>query len=114
MGKGKRVQSKSKLNIKKIGIILAIILGIIFVFHIANNYIILDKNKKFNLVINNKNITANMKNDILIENDVIYISQPDIKNFFDKYIYEDMTIEYLTIPAQHDFYCFNCGWSGRK
>ena len=31
-----------------------------------------------------------------------------------KYIYEDMTVEYLTIPAQHDFYCFNCGWSGRK
>ena len=89
MGKGKRVQSKSKLNVKKIGIILAIILGIIFVFHIANNYIILDKNKKFNLVINNKNITANMKNDILIENDVIYISQPDIKNFFDKYIYRE-------------------------
>lgn len=29
-------------------------------------------------------------------------------------IYEDVSIEYLLIPPQHDFYCFKCGWSGRK
>ena len=29
-------------------------------------------------------------------------------------IYEDMSIEYLSNPPQHDFYCFKCGWSGRK
>ena len=29
-------------------------------------------------------------------------------------IYEDMSVEYLTVPPQHDFYCFKCGWSGRK
>lgn len=89
MGKGRRIQTSRKINIKKIGIILAIVLGIIIIFHIANNYIVLGKNKKFNLVINNKNITTNMKNDVLIENGVIYLSQPDIKNFFDKYIYKE-------------------------
>lgn len=29
-------------------------------------------------------------------------------------IYEDMSIEYLSNPPQHDFYCFKCGWQGRK
>lgn len=29
-------------------------------------------------------------------------------------IYEDMSIEYLSIPPQHDFYCFKCGWRGIK
>lgn len=31
-----------------------------------------------------------------------------------KQIYEDTTIEYLTNPPKHDYYCFSCGWSGRK
>lgn len=29
-------------------------------------------------------------------------------------IYQDTSVEYLTSPPQHDFYCFKCGWSGRK
>lgn len=29
-------------------------------------------------------------------------------------IYEDLSVEYLGCQIQHDFYCFKCGWSGRK
>ena len=32
---------------------------------ILNNFIILDNNKTTNLVINNRNVTSNLKNDIL-------------------------------------------------
>lgn len=94
--KGKRKHSRVKKNIKKkkqiiigtfITIVSIIILSIIAL--IANEYIIWNKNKTMNLVINNKNVTANLKNEILIENNVVYLSKQDIGNFFDKYIYEE-------------------------
>jgi spore germination protein YaaH len=92
--KTKRKMSKDEIEKKKKIItrtFFAIIIMIILIFaaFIANNYIILDKNKKTNLVINNRNVTANLKNDIIIEDDVIYLSKADIANFFDKYIYNE-------------------------
>lgn len=92
--RNKRVLTREEMERKKklitrafLTIISLIIISIIAL--IANNFIILDKNKTTNLVINNNNITANLKNDILIENNIIYLSKADISNFFDKYIYED-------------------------
>ena len=101
MKKGKRIEGKKQTNkrmtnIEKkkkfitrifFGIIIFIVLLILFM--IGNKFVIFDKNKKINLIINNNNITSYLKNDILIEDGVIYVSKPDIKNFFDKYIYED-------------------------
>ena len=83
---------KNKLQKNSITKILSIIIGIILfiiICLVANNFIILDKNKTINLVINNKNVTLNLKNDVLIENDTIYLSKEDVANFFDKYIYEE-------------------------
>lgn len=86
--KKEEVEKKKKRIIKIFFMIVAIILlGIIAL--IANDYIILDKNKKTNLVINNRNVTSNLKNDVLIEDNIIYLSKSDIANFFDKYIYEE-------------------------
>ena len=82
------VEKKKKMIKKTFFIILASIVFIIVAF-IANDYIILDKNKKTNLVINNKNVTSNLKNDIVIEDNIIYLSKADIANFFDKYIYDE-------------------------
>ena len=83
-----QIEKKKKRIIKIfIAILLVIIIGIIG--YKANDYIILDKNKNINLVINNKNVTSNLKKDIIIENDNIYLSKQDLGNFFDKYIYED-------------------------
>ena len=84
----KEVEKKKKLITRTFLVIIAIV--IIFVIAlIASNLIILDKNKTTNLVINNKNVTSNLKNEILIEDGIIYLSEADVKNFFDKYIYED-------------------------
>ena len=101
MGKGRRVMEKeprrrlkeekeSKSKAVKITIITVIALFVIFtIAMILNNFIILDNNETTNLIINNTNVTANLKNDILIENDIIYLSESDIANFFDKHIYYD-------------------------
>ncbi len=83
-----QIEKKKKRIIKTLIIIIAIILVCIIAYNL-NNHIILDKNKNINLVINNKNVTANLKKDIFIEDDEIYISKQDLGNFFDKYIYED-------------------------
>lgn len=105
MKKGKRIsrkEPKKRLTAEEIAkkkkriiktfltIVIIIVLGIIAL--IANNFIILDKNKNTNLVINNKNVTSNLKKYIIIENGTIYLSEPDIANFFDKHIYEDKKI----------------------
>lgn len=102
MKEGKRINrdqkynKKSRENIEKkkkmitrtfFSIIILIVFAIIA--YIANDYIILDKNKTTNLVINNKNVTSNLKKEIIIEDDIIYMSKQDLSNFFDKYIYEE-------------------------
>ena len=105
MKKGKRIsrkEPKKRLTAEEIAkkkkriiktfltIVIIIVLGIIAL--IANNFIILDKNKNTNLIINNKNVTSNLKKNIIIENGTIYLSEPDVANFFDKHIYEDKKI----------------------
>lgn len=80
--KGKKV-----LNIIIVLIFLAIV-GVIFYF--SPNYIKEDYNGKTKILINNNNVTLKMKNDVYIdENNNIFMSIPDIKNYFDKYIEYD-------------------------
>ena len=100
MGKGKRelkekkkmtkeeIEKKKKIITRTFFTIVGIIVIVIAAF-IINDFIILENYDTTNLIINNKNITANLKNNILIEDDIIYLSKQDIANFFDKYIYED-------------------------
>lgn len=83
-----QIEKKKKRITKILIAIIAIIIIGILAYNI-NNHIILDKNKNINLVINNKNVTSNLKKEIIIENDNIYLSKQDLGNFFDKYIYED-------------------------
>ena len=80
---------KKKKRIIKTFITILVILAVAIIGYKANDYIIFGKNKTINLVINNKNVTSNLKKDIFIEDDEIYISKQDLGNFFDKYIYED-------------------------
>ncbi len=86
---GKRAKHlEGKKGIKIIIIIVAILLVGIIAFKM-NDLIVFGKNKTINLVINNKNVTSNLKKDVLIKDDEIYLSKQDLGNFFDKYIYED-------------------------
>ena len=86
--RGKRKKRKSNKNIIKIIIAIVIIFIIGIIAYKVNDLVVFDKNKNINLVINNKNVTSNLKK-VIIEDGNIYLSKQDIGNFFDKYIYED-------------------------
>ena len=111
MEKGKRVAVKAKSKkrrmtpeemenkkkvIKRTFFTIVALLIIFAVAMIANNYIILDNNKSTNLIINNKNMTSSLKNEILIKDNIIYLSKQDIANFFDKHIYKDEKTNKIT------------------
>ena len=85
---------KDKNNTKKFYIYKIIITAIfaaciVFILNKAPNYIRNDITDKTNLVINNSNITRNLKNDVIVEEGVVYISTKDIANFFDDSIFYD-------------------------
>lgn len=87
--KAKREEKVKSKIISKL-IIVAIFLGLVFfVLKVAPNYVNDDITDRANLVINNSNVTKDLKKDVMIENGIIYISKEDIENFFDPYIYYD-------------------------
>ena len=69
------IEKKKKIIVRSFITIIAIVV-LCIIAYIANDYIILGKNKTTNLV-------------IFIDGDNIYLSKEDLANFFDKYIYED-------------------------
>ena len=69
-----------------VGILLAVV---IFALDTSKYYKNDDITDKTNVIINNNNITSKLKQDIIIEDDEIYMSMSDIQNFFDYYIYEE-------------------------
>lgn len=88
----RRAKREAKVKSKIISklIIVAIFFGLVFwVLRITPNYVNTDIADKTNLVINNNNVTSSLKKDVVIENGIIYISQDDIENFFDPYVYYD-------------------------
>lgn len=108
MGKGKRVLTKEsnkkrrltreeveikKRKIKKCFLTILAIIILAIIAMIVNDFVIIDNNKTTNLIINNKNVTSSLKQKVLIEDDIIYLSKQDISNFFDKYIYQDEKAE---------------------
>lgn len=89
--------NKNSNKMKKILILVAIILVAVFIFIKAEIFIKEKTDEPVNLVINNNNVTARLKNEVKIENGIIYVSKDDMKNFFDKYIYvEDEIQEVVT------------------
>lgn len=90
MEKQKRMKKKEKkFYIYKIIATLLAGLAVLFVLNIAPNYIRDEIADKTNLVINNSNVTKVLKNDVIIDNNIIYISTKDIANFFDGDIFYD-------------------------
>ena len=72
---------------KRIIIVLILILLCVFILNKAKNYIIEKTANEMNLIINNRNVTEDLKHPIVKENEIIYMSMDDIENYFDKYIH---------------------------
>ena len=93
MKKNKTRSKEEKINIPRLIlriVVVAIILGLMaFAIKIAPNYARDEFANVTNLVINNNNITRNVKNNIIIEDNTIYLSTGDMQNFFDEYLLVD-------------------------
>lgn len=81
-------KKKSKIwrIVLRISIVLVALAIMLFVIKIAPNYTKDEFADRTNLIINNNNITRNLKSEIIIEDGVIYLSTDDVKNFFDEYL----------------------------
>lgn len=62
---------------------------IILIIVLKSNKIVDVKYDKIQIILNNENITSNISKEIILENDKIYISLEDIRNYFDKTIYQE-------------------------
>lgn len=86
----KKVKQDEKINVPRL--ILRIIIVVIalalmlFVIKIAPNYTKDEFADRTNLIINNNNITRNVKSNIIIEDNTIYLGTDDVKNFLDEYL----------------------------
>ncbi len=85
----KRQKQKSGISFYRYIVVLLLILAAVFILNIAPDYIRNDIKDKVNLVVNNNNVTKKLKNDIIIKDDVIYISKEDVEIYFDNEIYYD-------------------------
>ena len=88
----RKTKREEKVKNKIINKLIIVIIFLSFVFgvlKIAPNFINNEIINKVNLIINNSNVTKDLKKDIIIEDGIMYISKEDISNFFDPYIYYD-------------------------
>lgn len=88
------------LCVYKLIVTVALLLAIIFILKIAPNYANNDITDKTNLVINNSNVTKSLKNDVIVENGVVYLSTKDIANFFDGEIFYDNKYDQIITSSE--------------
>lgn len=91
---------KRKKSIKKYKVIFAVVFMIVIVLIIKNSKVKEDSifNSKTQIILDNENITNNLKESLILDDKKIYLSVEDIKKFFDESIYkEDSTNTLITI-----------------
>ena len=89
--------NKSTSIVKRILIVLAVLVVVILILLKAQDLMKEKTDDTIKLIINNNNVTQRLKNEVKVEDETIYVSMDDIKNFFDKYIYiESETNEVVT------------------
>lgn len=89
MGEIEKKKSKIGNIIAIIIIALVLIVGAIGGYYVIKRNYIVSKINQTNLIINNSNATSSLKNNVYIKDGVVYVSKPDIYNFFDNTIIYD-------------------------
>jgi glycoside hydrolase family 18 len=95
-----KMAKEKSFYIYKLIVVLVFALAVWFVLKTATNYIKDDIVGKTNLVINNSNTTKNLKNDVIVENGVVYVSTKDIANFFDDHIFYDNKYDQIITTSE--------------
>lgn len=80
-------EAKKGTVLKRILITGILVLLSVFVLNKAENYLREKSDNQINLILNNRNVTSNLKHEIIEEDGNVYLSLEDVKNYFDKYIY---------------------------
>lgn len=80
-------EAKKGTVLRRILITGILVLLAVFVLNKAENYLREKSDNQINLILNNRNVTANLKHEMIEENGNVYLSLDDVKNYFDKYIY---------------------------
>lgn len=87
-------------------VIALVVLGILaggglFAIKYGPNYINHDITDRTNLVVNYSNVTGRMKQKLIVDdNDVVYLSMEDIKNYYDKHIYYDKQYNQIVTSSE--------------
>lgn len=89
MGKKSNKVIKVAHAIRRLSVILVLLVGIIFSIKIAPNYVKEADSETLKLIINNNNITSNLKREIILQDGKPYMSTADIRTFFDEFLVED-------------------------
>ena len=89
MDEVKKKKSKVGIIITIIIIALILIIGAVGGYYVIKRNYIVSKINQTNLIINNSNVTSSLKNNVYIKDGVVYVSKPDIYNFFDNTIIYD-------------------------
>ncbi len=99
MAKRMKEENKGKGKIILNCCIVIIFLAMLaIVFYLAPDYIVEDYEGKTKVLINNNNVTVKMKKDVYVDdNNNVFFSLEDVKNYFDKYIeYNEENGEIIT------------------
>ena len=86
-------EAKKGTVLKRILITGILVLLAVFVLNKAENYLREKSDNQINLILNNRNVTANLKHEMIEEDGNVYLSLDDIKNYFDKYIHLEEEIK---------------------
>ena len=91
-------------------IVVAVFIAVVaVVINLAPNYADNKIKGKINLIINNGNLTLSLKNDIYIDDDIVYMSKKDIENFFDGDIYYDEKYDQVLTGSDRKIACLPIG-----
>lgn len=82
---------KHLIFIRNIIVVIILLFIICFLLETAPYYKISDTNEITNIIINNNNVTLSLKRELIIKDDIIFLSLQDISNFFDNDIYFEPT-----------------------
>ena len=93
--------------IRNILLVVIFILIVAFCLFIAQNFTKSGYEGRTNLVINFRNVTGSMKGEVIKENDDIYLSMDDIKNYYDNNIYLDTKYNYIVAAGNGNIVCFD-------
>ena len=85
----KREAKQNNKIFRKIFIVAIFLAAVLFVLAYAPNYAYEEKVGEVTFIVNNQDITGDLKKPLIMEDGVIYLSKEDIQNFFDPYIYYD-------------------------